>query len=298
MQLCSCVMYMFLVQIWFKKGFLAGILDLLQKPVVAFVRLSDTVVMESVLESSVPIRFVFMMVGPSHSDVNYTQTGRAMATEGPKEDPLARTGYPFGGMVKDIKRRYRHYLSDYIDAVNPQVLAAIIFIYFAALSPAITFGGLLELMVSTCVQGVIFCIIAAQPILIIGFSGPLLLFEEAFFAVCASSQAIRFLKMFSKSCSPNLNSLTHPLILNYEHVNDTLDNPFHPVIKKHVEIHPDGNVTVQDLEVERPYPNTALLSMCLMFGCFFIAYFLRQFKNGTFLPGPVRSGSKQTLKYS
>lgn len=60
-----------------------------------------------------------------------------------KEDPLARTGYPFGGMVKDIKRRYRHYLSDYIDGLNPQVLSAVIFIYFAALSPAITFGGLL-----------------------------------------------------------------------------------------------------------------------------------------------------------
>ncbi|MEQ2298817.1 Band 3 anion exchange protein [Ameca splendens] len=401
---------------------LTGILDLLQKPVVAFVRLSDTVVMESVLESSVPIRFVFMMVGPSHSDVNYTQTGRAMgammadwvfslevhlaqtekdlaqaiadfmdcsivippteiqdktmlesivdfqqtmlrerlrpsdtrlafgdraaaldtATEGPKEDPLARTGYPFGGMVKDIKRRYRHYLSDYIDAVNPQVLAAIIFIYFAALSPAITFGGLLadktekmmgvsELMVSTCVQGVIFCIIAAQPILIIGFSGPLLLFEEAFFAFCKAqdieyivgriwvgmwlivivvvvvavegSFLVRFISRFTQEIFSILISLifiyetfaklinifrTHPLILNYEHVNDTLDNPFHTVIKKHIEIHPDGNVTVQDLEVERPYPNTALLSMCLMFGCFFIAYFLRQFKNGTFLPGPIR----------
>lgn len=29
------------------------------------------------------------------------------------------------------------------DALNSQVLAAVIFIYFAALSPAITFGGLL-----------------------------------------------------------------------------------------------------------------------------------------------------------
>ena len=63
--------------------------------------------------------------------------------EEPREDPLARTGYPFGGMVKDLKRRYRHYISDYTDGLNPQVLAAVIFIYFAALSPAITFGGLL-----------------------------------------------------------------------------------------------------------------------------------------------------------
>lgn len=63
--------------------------------------------------------------------------------EEPREDPLVRTGYPFGGMVKDLKRRYRHYISDYTDALNAQVLAAVIFIYFAALSPAITFGGLL-----------------------------------------------------------------------------------------------------------------------------------------------------------
>lgn len=63
--------------------------------------------------------------------------------EKPREDPLARTGYPFGGMVKDIKRRYKNYLSDFTDALDPQVLSAVIFIYFAALSPAITFGGLL-----------------------------------------------------------------------------------------------------------------------------------------------------------
>lgn len=130
--------------------------------------------------------------------------------------------------MNDLKRRYRHYVSDYTDALNPQVLAAVIFIYFAALSPAITFGGLLckmkllktseirsrfsspltlwflllslhsqadktekmmgvsELMVSTSLQGIIFCIIAAQPVLVIGFSGPLLVFEEAFYAVCAS----------------------------------------------------------------------------------------------------------------
>ena len=65
------------------------------------------------------------------------------APEPPREDPLARTGVPFGGMIRDLKRRYRHYASDYTDALNPQVLAAVIFIYFAALSPAITFGGLL-----------------------------------------------------------------------------------------------------------------------------------------------------------
>lgn len=65
----------------------------------------------------------------------------------PAEDPLARTGVPFGGMIRDFRRRYKHYTSDIKDALNAQVVAAIIFIYFAALSPAITFGGLLGMRV-------------------------------------------------------------------------------------------------------------------------------------------------------
>uniref|UniRef100_A0A671YPY2 Anion exchange protein n=1 Tax=Sparus aurata TaxID=8175 RepID=A0A671YPY2_SPAAU len=397
---------------------LSGVLDILEKPVVAFVRLSDSVVMESALESPIPVRFVYVLVGPRDSGMDYRESGRAMgalmadwvfcleaflaqtdkdltnaisdfmdcsivippteiqdqgmlepiiqfqrrmlrervrpsdtrlafgdrvkAPEEPREDPLARTGYPFGGMVRDLKRRFRHYISDYTDALNPQVLAAVIFIYFAALSPAITFGGLLadktekmmgvsELMVSTCIQGVIFCLISAQPVLIIGFSGPLLVFEEAFYAFCKSqgieyivgriwvgmwlvliviiivavegSFLVRFISRFTQEIFSILISLifiyetfsklfkifkTHPLILNYDHLNDSSENPFHPIIKEHVEFHGDGNVTIHELEIERPYPNTALLSMCLMFGCFFIAYFLRSFKTGHFLPGPIR----------
>lgn len=59
------------------------------------------------------------------------------------DDPLERTRRPFGGLVRDVRRRYPKYLSDFKDALNSQCMAAVIFIYFAALSPAITFGGLL-----------------------------------------------------------------------------------------------------------------------------------------------------------
>lgn len=58
--------------------FPTGKLDFLQKPAVAFVRLSDSVVMESVLESSIPVRFIFLLVGPSDSGINYSESGRAM----------------------------------------------------------------------------------------------------------------------------------------------------------------------------------------------------------------------------
>lgn len=45
--------------------------------------------------------------------------------------------------------------------------------------------GVSELIISTSLQGVLFCLLGAQPLLIIGFSGPLLVFEEAFFTVRA-----------------------------------------------------------------------------------------------------------------
>ncbi|KAM6898241.1 solute carrier family 4 member 1b (Diego blood group) [Lycodopsis pacificus] len=269
---------------------------------------------------------------------------RVSISSGPSsDDPLSRTGRPFGGMIRDIKRRYQYYKSDITDALNTQVLAAIIFIYFAALTPAITFGGLLadkvdnmmgvsELLVSTSIQGIIFCFIAAQPVLVIGFSGPLLVFEEAFYAFCKSqdieyivgrvwvgvwlviivviivafegSFLVRFISRFTQEIFSILISLifiyetfaklgrtfkAHPLILNYDRVNATLEDPWHPKVEEVVMYDNDtGNTSVIVTTIKPPYPNTALLSMCLMLGCFFIAFFLRQFKNGTFLPGNVR----------
>jgi len=43
--------------------------------------------------------------------------------------------------------------------------------------------GVSELLVATALHGVVFSVLGAQPLLIIGFSGPLLVFEEAFYAV-------------------------------------------------------------------------------------------------------------------
>lgn len=43
--------------------------------------------------------------------------------------------------------------------------------------------GVSELIVATALQGIVFSVLSAQPLLVIGFSGPLLVFEEAFFTV-------------------------------------------------------------------------------------------------------------------
>jgi sodium bicarbonate transporter 10 len=46
--------------------------------------------------------------------------------------------------MDDIRRKLPFYWSDITDAMSFQSLAAIIFLYFACLSPIITFGGLLS----------------------------------------------------------------------------------------------------------------------------------------------------------
>jgi len=60
-----------------------------------------------------------------------------------KSQGLTRTGRLFGGLIDDIKRKAPFYKSDFTDAFAIQSVASVTFLYFASLSPIITFGGLL-----------------------------------------------------------------------------------------------------------------------------------------------------------
>ncbi|XP_016057514.1 PREDICTED: band 3 anion transport protein [Miniopterus natalensis] len=237
---------------------------------------------------------------------------------GGPDDPLQRTGTFFGGLARDIKRRYPRYLSDITDALSPQVLAAVIFIYFAALSPAITFGGLLgekthnqmgvsELLISTAAQGILFALLAAQPLLVLGFSGPLLVFEEAFFLFCNSNDLEylvgrvwigfwlillvvlvvafegSFLVRFISRYTQEIFSFLISLIFIYETFTKLIKIfQSHPLQK-----HYEHNVKMEP-KPQGALPNTALLSLVLMAGTFFFAMMLRKFKNSSYFPGKLR----------
>uniref|UniRef100_A0A8C7VNC7 Anion exchange protein n=1 Tax=Oncorhynchus mykiss TaxID=8022 RepID=A0A8C7VNC7_ONCMY len=398
---------------------LVGSVDFLEQPTMAFVRLQEAQELDSVLEVPVPVRFIFVLLGPSSTNMDYHQIGRSISTlmsdkhfhesayladdrqdllnaingfldcsivlppsemggeellhsvsrfqkemlrkreeQGkgggiltfwsndsllspgkPGDDPLQRTGRPFGGLIRDVKRRYPKYASDFKDALNAQCAAAVIFIYFAALSPAITFGGLLgektegligvsELIVATALQGILFCLLGAQPLLVVGFSGPLLVFEEAFYSFCKGngveyltgrvwigfwliiivvmmvalegSFLVRFVSRFTQEIFSCLISLIfifetfskigkifveHPLQRcssgNSTAENSTMENsPLELLLG-------NGTISVVPVKVWRE-PNTALLSLVLMSGTFFIAFYLRKFKNSAFFPGKLR----------
>lgn len=236
---------------------------------------------------------------------------------GEEDDPLRRTGRIFGGLIRDIRRRYPYYLSDITDALSPQVLAAVIFIYFAALSPAVTFGGLLgektrnlmgvsELLISTAVQGILFALLGAQPLLVLGFSGPLLVFEEAFFSFCESNNLEyivgrawigfwlillvvlvvafegSFLVQYISRYTQEIFSFLISLIFIYETFSKLIKIfQDYPLQESYVPV-------VMKPKPQGPVPNTALLSLVLMVGTFLLAMMLRKFKNSTYFPGKLR----------
>ncbi|XP_045783924.1 anion exchange protein 3 isoform X2 [Maniola jurtina] len=270
---------------------LVGAVGFLDQPTIAFVRLAQGIFMPSITEVPIPVRFMFILLGPTTSDLDYHEVGRSISTlmanpafhaiaykaddrrellsaineflddsivlppgdwerqallpfeelraksemirkrklnaqqrkreadittappsdekkallaaeiggipEKEPDDPLSKTGRLFGGVIRDMKRRYPYYLSDFRDALNGQCAAATIFMYFAALSSAITFGGLLaektskqigisETLVFSCVGHVFFALVAGQPMMITGATGPLLLLDESLFVFCRS----------------------------------------------------------------------------------------------------------------
>ena len=59
-----------------------------------------------------------------------------------EDDPLRRTNVPFGGCIKELKLRFPQYWSDIVDGLNVQCIATILYIFFAVVAAAITFGGL------------------------------------------------------------------------------------------------------------------------------------------------------------
>jgi len=59
---------------------------------------------------------------------------------------LTYFGRLFGGLLADMRRRYGYYRSDIVDGLNLQCLATIVFLYFACITPIVTFGGVLGQM--------------------------------------------------------------------------------------------------------------------------------------------------------
>ncbi len=111
------------------------------------------------------------------------------------DEALARTGKLFGGLIADIKRKKAWFISDFRDALHMQCLAAVIYIYLATVTKAITFGGflsditdkqqgVLEAFLGHALAGGVFCLLGGQPLTVLGCTGPVLIFEKILVDFC------------------------------------------------------------------------------------------------------------------
>jgi len=128
--------------------------------------------------------------------------------------PLDFTGRFAGGLINDLKRRAPFFCSDWTDAFLPENLqksfSTILYLFIAALAPAITFGsrfqdgtmgqfGVLEMIMSTAISGMLFATFAGQPLSILGATGPFLAYTLVVYDLSVAME-LEFLPFYWWTC--------------------------------------------------------------------------------------------------
>ena len=216
---------------------------------------------------------------------------------------LRYTGTFAGGLREDVARRWRHYRSDFLDGLHPKCVASTLFLFFACLAPTITFGGVMavqteahigavEMIVAVAIGGVIYSIFSGQPLIILGSTGPILVFTSVlyqfsvdigvaflplyawvgmwaalFVIIIALADASCLMRYFTRFTDEIFSALISIIFI-------------HEAIKSLVEI-------FKDLDVKKHH-DTALLSLLLALGTYFIAMNLSRFRRSHYLRPAIR----------
>jgi mannitol/fructose-specific phosphotransferase system IIA component (Ntr-type) len=217
-------------------------LEGLEKPCVIFVRLAHAVNFGA--PDGIPTRFFFFMLGPpddagqhldtlasiarlmSDDEFRFDATGasnrdeliraldryldRTTARRPMAEQPvsgLEYTGRFAGGLMADIRRRAAVYRSDFTDGLHIKCVSSSLFLFFARLTPAVTFGGVMavqtgnqigavEMLVATAFCGIVYALLAGQPLIFLGGTGPLLVITAILYQICGDLN-IEFLPSYA-----------------------------------------------------------------------------------------------------
>ncbi|KAG9197336.1 hypothetical protein G6514_001859 [Epicoccum nigrum] len=117
---------------------------------------------------------------PSHCQTHTKENGKS-------RDAWWKTTL-FSGMINDVKRRAPFFWSDWKDAWDYRVVPATVYMYFANILPALAFSldmfvktdmsfGVNEVLLASVLGSVVFSVFAAQPLVIVGVTGPITVFN-------------------------------------------------------------------------------------------------------------------------
>ncbi len=225
----------------------------------------------------------------------------------PADDGLQPTGRWFGGIIQDFRRRWPHYWADFRDGLHTKSISSTLFLFFACLAPAITFGGLMatmtgnyigavEMLVASAFCGVVYALFSGQPLIILGGTGPLLIFTALLYQllgheqvqlqhyfletlawvglwcmvillVIAAADGSRLMRYFTRFTDETFAALIS-IIFIYEAVRKLLHQ-------------------FQDLE-EKKHHDTALLTLLLALGTLYVATSLSRIRRSRYLLPAVR----------
>jgi mannitol/fructose-specific phosphotransferase system IIA component (Ntr-type) len=314
-------------------------LDCFDEQLILFFRLSRPVNLGA--PDGIPTRFVFVLLGPETAvgehidaltgvarlmsddqfrydaataqsterlglalDAYLQRTSPEVESAGPGEDEsLAYTGRLFGGIVQDLRRRWPHYRDDFREGLHFKVVSSTLFLFFACLAPAITFGGVMaiqtdgqigavEMILASAICGVVYAIFSGQPLIILGGTGPLLVFTAILFRMCGDLQ-IPFLPTYVWVGFWSMVLLVAMAITDagclmryFTRFTDEIFSALISVIFIYEAIKSLGHV-FEGLDEQGEHA-TALLSLLLALGTFYIAMALSRFRRSAYLLPQMR----------
>jgi len=211
-------------------AYLSGI----DNQVIQFVRLANPVNMGA--PDGIPTQFLFFLLGPPAASAEHIDTlasvARLMSNDefrydlGRAEDQtdllkavqrfvdhstfptlstreaaigLESSGRLFGGLIDDLRKRSACYASDFRDGLQSKTFSSTLFLFFACLAPAVTFGGIMgaetagqigvvEMLVASAFCGIVYALLSGQPLIILGGVGPLLVFTGILYRLTTDMQ--------------------------------------------------------------------------------------------------------------
>ncbi len=314
-------------------------LDAVTEPVIVFVRLARPLNLGA--SDGIPTRFLFVLMGPPEHAAEHldalTNIARLMADEefrydagearsqrdliaafkrftarmapppaAPGEkvpESLRYTGRLFGGLVEDVRRRWPHYVSDFRDGLHPKCLSSTLFLFFACVAPAVTFGGVMaeltgntigvvEMIVASAFCGVVYALVAGQPLIILGGTGPLLIFTMILYEFCVDL-SLPFLEtrawvgLWTALLLFILAATDASCLLRYfTRFTDEIFAMLIAMIFIFAAVEALTDI-FDELDVKQHH-DTALLSLLLALGTFYIAKSLTRFRHSRYLLPQIR----------
>ncbi|KAI0989880.1 hypothetical protein GJ496_006974 [Pomphorhynchus laevis] len=238
----------------------------------------------------------------------------AIGDSQPTRNRFEKTKRCFGGYWIELKRYFLTYPNSLKNGFHLKSITTVLFLFASCLSLTLTFAGILseethhsfsvnEMLAVVAIDGIVFGLLAGQPLTIIGPTGPTIIFDELIYSICTRKElnyfAVRFwvacwifamalimvalegvtmihyVTRFSEEIFSAVMAMTYlvePMIWLY------FIYKVNPVLTVYNQTNTTANVTDHHHYVGNPIPNVALLSSILLFGTASLAYILRRIR--------------------